>query len=114
MDPLLIDPIAIADQDSGPLRDQCLKRLFAAARLHREQCHRGVGHHPHPGQDAVPVPRGLVHIVDSGTTGLWRDGLMQWEEGLGDAIHGGVSANLLYGFERFILQSDRRPRGVSG
>jgi hypothetical protein len=27
---------------------------------------------------------------------------MQWEEGLGDAIHGGVSANLLYGFERFM------------
>jgi len=69
------------------MRQQRLERHVAPTRLHHEQRHRGVDHHPQPHQDAVPLPAGLVKVLDGGPPGLHRNGLVIGGEGLRNPIH---------------------------
>jgi len=83
VDPSVLHRRAIADQEPGSVRHQGLERGVAPARLHREQRHRGVDHHPQPHPQPVPRPAGLGHVMDGCPPGLHRHGLVIGVAGLG-------------------------------
>ena len=47
-DPFAIEPVAVADQDPGPIVDQGLEGRFGAVGVDHEKGHHRVGHDPEP------------------------------------------------------------------
>src|SRR5215471_9972785 len=64
LDPTLIHPIAIADQDPLPVVDEGGKGFFGATWMNHIESYPLTGHHPEPLQRVETVPRGFINIVD--------------------------------------------------
>ena len=92
MQPLAVHPIAVADQDPGPARNQGLEGRRVPAGLHLEQRHRRVDHDPQPRQHAVLVPAGLINVVDRRPPGLRRNRLIHRCDRFRDPIDRALTA----------------------
>src|SRR5215813_7471936 len=62
LDPTLIHPIAIADQDPLPVIDESCEGFFGAARMDHVERHPFTRHHPEPLQRMHTEPRGFIDI----------------------------------------------------
>jgi hypothetical protein len=74
LNPLAIEPVAVADQDPHPVVHQFQEGL------------RGIGHHPQPLQPTLLEPRGLLHMVHRRTPCLTPNGLVVRPDGLRDPV----------------------------
>ena len=97
MDPVLIDPVAIADQDARPLLDQVEKGLFGAMRMNEIEGHRVGAQGPQPLQGVLTVPRRFINIADRSLAGQGGNGFIVRQDRVGGPVD-----DLLYG-----AQTDR-------
>src|SRR5207237_8726731 len=66
LDPVLVHPVAVTDQDAGPVVDEGGKGFFGATRMDHIEGHPLTGHHPEPREGVETVPGGFINIVDGG------------------------------------------------
>ena len=91
VDPVLIDAVAIADQDALPIFDQGQKGLFGTVGINAIVSHLVGGHDPEPLQGVLAVPWRFINVAHRGLVGQSRNGLMVGHEGLRDALDDFVS-----------------------
>jgi len=92
VDPVAVDPVAIGDQDSGPLVDQGLEGLLGSTGQDLEESHVLACHHPEPHQKPLVVPGGLVDVVDFDLTGGRGNGVIERLDGLRCPVNGSLDA----------------------
>jgi len=84
--PILIDAVAIADQDALPLVDQGQKGLFGAVEINAIVGH-GIGDHdPEPLQGVWAVPGRFINVPHRCLVGQSANGLRVGHDGVRDAL----------------------------
>jgi hypothetical protein len=94
--PLEIDPVGIAYEDSCPVPAQFFEGLFGATGLDTEEGHRGIDHHPQPSQDSMLIPGSLVNEVHFGAPYLDRHGFIIGKDRPGNPIHTALESATAY------------------
>jgi hypothetical protein len=74
--PVLIDTVAITDQNALPLLNQGGKGLFGAMRVNEVERHRIGAQGPKPIQRLLAVPGRLIDIADRGLASQGSNGLV--------------------------------------
>jgi len=80
--PVLIDAVAITDQDALPILDQGQKGFRGAVGTHHRQRHRVGGHSPQPLQGVVAIPGHCINVAHSGLPRQGGKGLVMGDEGV--------------------------------
>jgi len=107
MDPVLIEAVAVADQDALACADQFQKGFLGTVGMKHEEGHHGVGHDPQPVELAVVLPGGLVQVVHRGVMGRFLDRLVMGQ----DRGRGPVN-DLLNGAETDLAPQHRGQEGL--
>ena len=104
--PGLVDPIAITDEEPGPLLNEGGKGGFGAVGMDHIEGDRLIRHDPQPVQRVGEIPRGFINVIDRGLAGLARNGLIVRLDGVRYPIE-----HLLDGAQ---AQRDLEDRGTKG
>ena len=86
VDPVLVDPVAVTEQNAGPIIDQGQKSLLGAVRMDHEISDGPTGHGPQPHQGAIHEPGGLIDVIDLGFACYPTCGFVVGFDGFRDAI----------------------------
>ena len=86
LDPPLIHPIPITDQDPLPVVDEGGEGFFGAPRMDHIESYSLTGHHPEPLQCVETVPGGFINIIDRGLSRLPRNHRIVRVDGPGHPI----------------------------
>ncbi len=104
MNPVLIQPIAVTDQDAFPNSDQRRKGVLGTMGVDHEIGDYRTGHYPEPVELAVVFPWGFVNMVAPGSMCLFADGLVMRVD-----CFGGPVDNILDGSK---ADTDAQHRGA--
>jgi len=69
-----VHAVAITDQDTRPVVDQCGKGFFESMGMHHVEHHGVTNHHPEPLQLVREKPRRFINVGDSRLAYVRRDG----------------------------------------
>ncbi len=82
LDPVLINTVAITDQNTLPLRNQMSKGFFGALGMNKVKGDGVRGHGPKPLQGVLTIPRRLVDVAHRVLARHGSDGLVVRPDGL--------------------------------
>ena len=86
MHPVLVQPIAVADQDALPTSHQGFKGDPGAMGVDHEEGDHRTGHNPEPVELTAVFPGGFVDMIDGHAAGLVPDRLVVGQDGPGGPI----------------------------